>query len=254
MRARMAAALAGILAAFLLLPGVAQAAEVKLLASGALKEAYLELIPAFEKESGHKVALAWSSTTAIQKQISAGEIHDVVILGDSGTQALIRDGKLVGSTRVIFAKSGISIAVRAGAPKPDIGSADGLKKTLLAAKSVGYSEGASGTYLVGMFQKLGVYDQVKAKAAIAGNNVPVGDKVVSGDAEIGFHMKSELLPVKGIDIIGPLPPELQHFTAFSGAMHSAAKEKDAASALIRFLTAPAAQEVLVRHGLEPGRT
>jgi len=248
MRSRMAA----LVAAFLLLPALAQAAEIKLLASGALKEAYLELIPAFEKASGRKVALAWSSTTAIQQQISAGEIHDVVILGDNATQALIRAGKLDGSTRVVFAKSGISIAVRAGAPKPDISSADALKKTLLAAKAVGYSEGASGTYLVGMFQKLGVYDQVKAKAAIAGNNVPVGGKVASGEAEIGFHMKSELLPVKGIDIIGPLPPELQHFTAFSGAMHSATKEKEAAAALIKFLTAPAAQEVLRKHGLDPG--
>src|SRR5882724_3405912 len=235
MRSRMAAAVA----AFLLVPSIAQAAEIKLLASGALKEAYLELIPAFEKASGHKVVLDWSSTTAIQKRISAGEIHDLVILGDSGTQALIAQGKLVGSTRMVFAKSGISIAVRAGAPKPDISSAEALKRTLLAAKSVGYSEGASGTYLVGMFQKLGIYDQVKAKASIAANNVPVGDKVVAGEAEIGFHQLSELIPVKGIDIIGPLPAELQYLTVFSGAIHSAAKEPDAAAALAKFLTAPA---------------
>src|SRR5437016_1243293 len=163
-------------AALVVLSGTAQAAEIKLFASGALKEAYLELIPPFEKASGHKIAVDWSSTTEIRKRVSAGEIHDLVILGDSGTQALIAQGKLIGSTRVVFAKSGISIAVRAGAPKPDISSADALKKTLLAAKSVGYSEGASGTYLVGMFQKLGIYDQVKAKASIAGNNVPVGDK------------------------------------------------------------------------------
>jgi molybdate transport system substrate-binding protein len=116
---------------------------------------------------------------------------------------------------------------------------------------VGYSEGASGTYLVGMFQKLGVYDQVKAKASIAGANVPVGDKVASGEAEIGFHQLSELLPVKGIDIIGPLPGDLQYLTVFSGAVHSAAADKDAASALIAFLTAPAAQQVLKKHGLEP---
>ncbi len=248
MRSPVAAAVA----AFLLFPGLAQAAEIRLLASGALKEAYLDLIPAFEKASGHKVVLDWSSTTAIQKRISAGEIHDLVILGNNGTEALIRDGKLIGSTRVVFAKSGISIAVRAGAAKPDIGSADALKKTLLAAKSVGYSEGASGTYLVGMFQKLGVYDQVKAKASIAGNNVPVGDKVVSGEAEIGFHQLSELLPVKGIDIIGPLPPEVQYLTVFSGAIHSAAREPDAAAALSKFLTTPAAGQDIRKHGLEPG--
>lgn len=252
MRSRMAAPVVAILAVLLFLAGAAQAAEIKLLASGALKEAYLVLLPAFEKESGHKVTLALSSTTEIEKQISAGEIHELVILGDNGTEKLIRDGKLVGSTRAVFAKSGISIAVRAGAPKPDVGSADALKKTLLAAKSVGYSAGASGTYLVGMLQKLGIYDQVKGKATVAGNNVPVGEKVASGETEIGFQQLSELLPVKGIDIIAPLPAELQHFTVFSGAIHGAAKEKDAASALIRFLTAPAAQEALKKFGLEPG--
>jgi len=239
-------------AAVVLLQGAAQAAEIRLFASGALKEAYLELIPAFESKSGHKVRLEWSSTTEIRKRVSAGEIHDVVILGDSGTEALIRDGKLVGTTRTVFAKSGISVAVRAGAPRPDIGSADAIRKVLLAAKSVGYSEGASGSYLVGMFQKLGVYDQVKAKAVIAGANVPVGEKVASGVAEIGFHQLSELLPVKGIDIVGPLPPDVQYLTVFSGALHAATKDKAAASALIAFLTAPASREVLKKHGLQPG--
>src|SRR5258708_7933464 len=152
--------------AFLLLQGIAEAAEIRLFASGALKEAYLELIPAFEKASGHKVRLEWSSTTEIRKRVSAGEVHDLVILGDSGTEALVRDGKLVGTTRIVFAKSEIWIAVRAGAPRPDVGSASALKQALLTARSVRYSQGASGTYLVGMFQKLGVYDQVKAKASI----------------------------------------------------------------------------------------
>ena len=240
------------MAALLLIQGIAEAAEIKLFASGALKEAYLELIPAFEKASGHKVSLEWSSTTEIRKRISAGETHDLVILGDSGTAALIRDGRLVGATRMVFAKSGISIAVRAGAPRPDVSSTDALKSALLAAKSVGYSEGASGTYLISMFQKLGVYDQVRAKANIAGANIPVGGKVATGETEIGFHQLSELLPVKGIDIIGPLPGDLQYLTVFSGAIHAAATDKDAAGALSKFLTAPAALEALRKHGLEPG--
>jgi molybdate transport system substrate-binding protein len=175
-----------------------------------------------------------------------------VILGDSGTQALIKDGKLTASTRAVFAKSGIYIAVRSGAPKPDISSADALKQSLLAAKSVGYSEGASGTYLVGMFQKLGIYDQVKSKASIAKANEPVGEKVAQGEAEIGFHQLSELMPVKGIDIIGPLPAALQFITVFSGALHQEAKEPSAAEALIKFLTAPAAGENIKKYGLEPG--
>lgn len=239
-------------AALLLLPSFAQSAEVRLLASGALKDAYLELLPDFEKASGHKVTVAWSSTTDIRKRVAAGEVADLVILGSSGTEELIKDGKLVASTRAAFARSGIYIAVRADAPRPDISSTEALKKTLLAAKSVGYSEGASGTYLVGMFQKLGIYDQIRSKASVAKANEPVGEKVVRGDAEIGFHQLSELIPVKGIHIVGPLPPELQHITVFSGATHSAAREPDAAGALIKFLTTPGVAENIKKHGLDPG--
>jgi molybdate transport system substrate-binding protein len=217
-----------------------------------VKEAYLELLPAFEKASGHTVQAAWSNTTDIQKRVSGGEIHDLVILGDKGTQALIKDGKLVASTRAAFAKSGIYVAVRAGAPAPDISSADALKRSVLAAQSVAYSGGASGTYIAGMLQKLGIYDDVKSKAVVTKPNEPVGEKLVRGEAELGFHQLSELIPVKGIDIVGPLPAELQETTVFSGALHSAAKEPDAAAALVRFLTAPAAGTTLRRHGLEPG--
>jgi molybdate transport system substrate-binding protein len=231
---------------------MAQPSEIKLFASGALKEAYLELLPKFEAASGHKVMPAWSSTTDIRKRVAAGEVADLVILGDSGTQALIKDGKLIASTRAVFAKSGIYIAVRAGAPKPDISSGNTLKQSLLAAKSVGYSEGASGTYLVGIFQKLGIYDQIKSKASVAKANEPVGEKVAQGEAEIGLHQLSELMPVKGIDMVGPLPAELQFITVFSGALHHEAKEPTAAEALIRFLTAPAAGESFKRFGLEPG--
>ena len=248
MRLRLIAITAG----FLLVPALAQSAEVRLLASGALKDAYLELIPDFEKASGHKVTVAWSSTTEIRRRVAAGEVADLVILGSSGTEELIKEGKLVASTRATFARSGIYVAVRANAPKPDIGSIEALKKTLLAAKSVGHSEGASGTYLVGMFQKLGIYDQVKSKASIAKANEPVGEKVARGEAEIGFHQLSELIPVKGIQIVGPLPPELQYITVFSGAIHIEAKEPDAAHALIKFLTTPGVGENIKKHGLDTG--
>ncbi len=145
-------------AASLLLPRMAQATEIKLLASVAIKDAYLELLPQFEKATGHKVTAAWSSTPDIQKRIEAGEAADLVILGNSGTEELIKQGKLVPSSRANFAKSGIGVAVRAGTPKPDISSADAVKKSVLAAKSVAYSAGASGIYLISMFQKLGIAD------------------------------------------------------------------------------------------------
>ena len=238
-------------AALLLFTGVAQSAEVKLFASGALKEAYLELIPIFEKASGHTVKATWSNTTDIRKRVAEGEVADLVILGSDGADALIKDGKLVASTRTAFAKSGIYIAVRAGAPRPDIGSADAMKKALLAAKSVAYSGGASGTYIVTMLQRLGIYNEVRVKAAVTKPNEPVGGKLVAGEAEIGFHQLSELLPVKGIDIVGPLPAEIQQITVFSGALHSAAKEPDAATALAKFLISPAAADFIRKHGLEP---
>jgi molybdate transport system substrate-binding protein len=238
-------------AAFLFLPNIAHGAEIRLLASGAVKEAYLELLPNFEKASGHSVKAAWSNTTDIRKRVAEGEIADLVILGSNGTDALIKDGKLVASTRTAFAKSGIYIVVRAGAPAPDIGSADALKRSVLAAKSVAYSGGASGTYIVSMFQKLGIYDEVRAKAVVTKPNEPVGGKVARGEAEVGFHQLSELIPVTGIDIVGPLPPDFQEVTVFSGALHSAAKEPAAGGALIEFLTAPAAADTLKKHGLEP---
>jgi molybdate transport system substrate-binding protein len=147
-------------AAMLTVPGMVQAAEIKLVASAALKAAYLELLPQFETATGHKVTAAWSSSLVIQKRIASGEDADVVvmadILGKSLTEELIKQGKLVTGSSGTFAKSGVGVAVRAGAPKPDISSADALKKSILAAKSTAFSAGASGTYLASMLEKLGI--------------------------------------------------------------------------------------------------
>ena len=242
--------------ASLLLPSTTQAAEIKLLASAALKAAYLELLPQFEMATGHKVTAAWSSSRVIQKRIVAGEDADLIImadiLGNSLTEELIKQGKLVASSPAILAKSGIGVAVRYGAPKPDISSAEAVKKSILAAKSIAYSAGASGTYLVSMLQKLGVYDQVKSKLATVKPSEPVGEVVARGDAEIGFHQVSELLPVQGIQYLGPLPTELQNITVYSGGLHSWTKEAAAAMALVKFLTASSIAATLKKHGLEPG--
>jgi len=164
----------------------------------------------------------------------------------------MKDGKLVASTRASFAKSGIYVAVRSGAPAPDISSAGALKGSVLAAKSIAYSGGASGTYMISMLQRLGIYDDVKSKAVVTKPNEPVGEKLVRGEAELGFHQLSELIAVKGVDIMGPLPAELQETTVFSRALHSAAQEPEATSVLIKFLTAPGAEKALRKHGLDPG--
>jgi len=243
------------MAVMFMVPGMAQAAEIKVLASAALKSAYLELFSQFETATGHKVLPAWSSSQVIQKRIATGEDADVVImadiLGKSLTEELIRQGKLVAGSAATFAKSGVGVAVRAGAPKPDISSADALKKSILAAKSIAYSAGASGTYLVSMLQKLGIYDQVKSKVATVKPSEPVGEVVARGDAEIGFHQVSELLPVKGIQFLGPLPAELQNITVYTGGVHTGTKEA-AAGELVKFLTTPAVAPTLKKHGLEPG--
>jgi molybdate transport system substrate-binding protein len=241
-----------IIATSLLLSGMAQAAEIKLLASTAIKEAYLELIPQFEATTGHKVTAAWSSTPDIQKRVSAGEAADVIVLGNSGTEELIKQSKLDLSSRTIFAKSGIGVAVRAGAPRPDISSAEAVKKAVVAAKSVAYSAGASGIYLAGMFDRLGISEQVNSKKAMVRSGEPVGEVVARGDAEIGFQQVSELIHVNGIDYLGPLPAEIQHITVFSGGIHTATKEAEAATALLKFLTAPHAGTMLKKNGLEPG--
>ena len=238
--------------ASLLLPNMSQASEIKLLASVAMKDAYIELIPQFEKATGHKVSMAWSSTPDVQKRIAAGEAADLIILGDSGTEELIKQGKLVASSRVNFAKSGIGVAVRAGTPRPDTSSADAVKRSVLAAKSVAYSAGASGIYLVNMFQKLGIFDLVKSKTAAVKPGERVGEVVARGEAEIGFQQVSELIAVKGIQYLGPLPAELQHITVFSGGLHTGTKVAAAATALVKFLTAPAATPTIKSHGLEPG--
>lgn len=248
----MKARLIFVVAANLLLPSMTHAAEIKLLASVALKDAYFELIPQFEKATGHKVSMAWSSTPDVQKRIAAGEAADLIILGDSGTEELIKQGKLVASSRVNFAKSGIGVAVRAGTPRPDTSSADAVKRSVLAAKSVAYSAGASGIYLVNMFQKLGIFDLVKSKTATVKPGERVGEVVARGEAEIGFQQVSELIAVKGIQYLGPLPAELQHITVFSGGLHTGTKVAAAATALVKFLTAPAATPTIKSHGLEPG--
>ena len=174
------------------------------------------------------------------------------ILGKNLTEELIKQGKLVAGSPATFAKSGVGVAVRAGAPKPDISSADAVKKAVLAAKSVAYSAGASGIYLVGMFQKMGIAEEVKSKTATVKPGEPVGDVVARGDAEIGFQQVSELIPVKGIQYLGSLPAEIQNITVFAGGVHTGAKEADAAAALVKFLTAPPARATLEKHGLEPG--
>jgi molybdate transport system substrate-binding protein len=230
----------------------AHAAEVKVMAVNAVKEAYVELIAGYEKSSGNKVTTIWGGSEAIAKRVGDGEVADIVFSTASHIDKLILAGKLVAGSRVDFAKSSVGVAVRSGLPRPDISSGDAVRKAVLAAKSVAYSSGASGFYLAEMFKKMGIADEIKDKVKQPASGVQIGELVARGEADIGFQQVSELLHVKGIDYLGPLPADIQNVTVFSMGLHAAAAAPDAARALLRFLTAPGAGPVIAKTGLEPG--
>jgi molybdate transport system substrate-binding protein len=236
----------------LLLPGGAGAAEIKVLSTQAPEQAYRELVPQFEKASGHTVTTIFTGTLDVQKRIAAGETYDLIIMAGPAIDDFIKSGKIVAGSRVDIAKSGVGVAVHAGAPKPDIGTTEAVKKTLLAAKSIGYSTGPSGVYLTGLFRRLGVADQIKDKLKQTPTGVFVGNLVASGEAEIGFQQVSELAHFPGVDFVGPLPADIQETTVFSSGIQVGSQQQDAAKAWVKFLTAPTAASVYKAKGLEPG--
>ena len=234
-----------------LLAAAVNAADINVVSTQATEEAYKELVAQFEKASGHKVTTFFSGTLNVQKKLAAGEPYDLILMAGPAIDEQIKLGKAVGGSRVDVAKSGTGVAVRKGAPKPDISSADALKKTLLTAKSIGYSTGPSGLYMLSVFEKLGIADQVKGKLKQTPSGVFVGSLIANGDTEVGFQQISELVHFPGIDYVGPLPGDLQRMTMFSTGIHSGAKQADAARALVKFITAPAAAPIIRKHGLEP---
>jgi molybdate transport system substrate-binding protein len=240
----------------LLLVGTASAAEVRVMISGGLTAAYNALVPEFERATGHKVVTAYgpsmgATVNAIPVRLERGEPADVLIMVGYALDDLADKGKVVADSRVDLVKSPIGVAVKSGAPKPDISSAETLKRALQAAKTIAYSDSASGVYVsTEMFAKLGIADEMKDKARKI-PATPVGEIVARGEAEIGFQQISELRPVSGIDIVGPLPDELQKITVFSAGIASVSKEPEAGKALIQFLASPAARPTIVNSGMEP---
>jgi molybdate transport system substrate-binding protein len=225
---------------------------VKVISSLAVKAAYLELAPAFEKQSGKKLATEWVGMVDIRKRMLAGDWADLVI----GSRALIDEltgaGKIVRGSRVDLVQSGVGVAVRAGAPKPDISSVEALKRALLAAKSIAYSSGPSGVYLAALFERLGIAQALKSKAHQAPPGVLVGELIARGEYELGFQQVPELRAVGGsIDFVGELPSEIQTITVFSGGIPSTAKEPEAAKLLLDFLTGAEAAPIIGKHGMQP---
>ncbi len=240
------------IAATLVLPGMTNAAEIRVLSTQATEETYRELVPQFEKASGHKVSTIFTGTLDVQKRLAAGETYDMIIMAGPAIDAQIKAGKAVAGSRVDIAKSGVAVGVPKGAPKPDISTTEALKKTVLAAKSIGYSTGPSGVYIVTLFEKLGVLDQVKVKLKQTPTGVFVGTIIANREVDIGFQQVSELGNYPGVDYVGPLPADVQQTTVFSSGITVDAKEAEAARALVKFLTTSEAGEAFKKRGMEPG--
>ena len=223
---------------------------MRIIASNAVREPYRELVPVFEKSTGHKVKIDWGGTVDIVKRVGSGEVADIVIIPAVRIDDFVAQGRFL--SRTDLARSGVGVAVRAGALRPDISSVEALRTALLAAKSIVLSSGPSSIYLPTMFQKMGIAEELKPKIIQIGPGLPVGETLARGEGEIGFTQMSELMSVKGINYLGPLPAEIQFVTVFSAGLHAAALAPNAARALLRFLTSPQATPVLRSHGMEPG--
>ena len=239
-------------AAALVLPTMTVAAELKVLSTQATEDTYRELIPQFEKATGHKVTTVFTGTLDAQKRLAAGESYDMIIMAGPAIDAQIKAGKVISGSRVDLAKSGVGVGVPKGAPKPDISTTEALKKTLLAAKSIGYSTGPSGVYMINLFERLGLSDQVRDKLKQTPTGVFVGTIIASSEVDIGFQQVSEVANFPGVDYVGPLPAEVQQTTVFSSGIAADAKEADMARALVKFLTTPEAGAAFRKRGMEPG--
>jgi molybdate transport system substrate-binding protein len=233
----------------------AQADQIQVVSSGGFAQAYKALAPAFEKASGHTLVSGWGPSmgetkNAIPKRLARGEPIDVVIMVGSALDGLVQQGTLAADSRAVLARSGIGMAVRAGAPKPDISTVEQLIRTLRQARSIAYSDSASGVYLsTVLFPKLGLSEALKDTARMVPAE-PVGQVVARGDAEIGFQQVSELAHVPGIDLVGKLPDAVQEITLFSAAVVSGAAHAEAGRQLIRFLASPEAADIIRATGLD----
>ena len=242
----------------LLMIGIAaEAAELKVLSATAMQTVMEDLGPKFERATGHKLAITFATLGGVVKRVQDGETADVVVIPQQGIDTLVKDGKAPAGKVTVLARSGIVVAVRKGAPKPDISSPDALKRTLLAAKSIAYvdpaSGGASGIHFAKVLDRLGIANEMQSKTVFPNPKTPaeVGVLVANGEAEIGVHLIQELMPVAGIDLVGPLPGDLQATTVFSAAIMTGAKDAAAAKALVDFLRTPESAKVIKAKGLEP---
>jgi len=223
---------------------------LKLISSMATREVLAELAARFQQDGGRAVTTEAAGGVDVAKRVQKGERVDVVVLANTAIDKLIAEGKLLAGSRVDLVKSGIAIAVRAGAPQPDIATEEAVKRAVLAAQTLSYSTGPSGVYLEKMFERWGVLADIKSRIVVPPPGVPVGSLVASGRVELGFQQLSELQNLAGIQVVGPLPPAIQSITVFSGGISTTSVEVATARALLDYMAAPAATGVKQKHGMD----
>ena len=228
-----------------------QHANLVVICTMSCKEALIELVPVFEREKAYTVDITYGAGPELAKKISSGVRADIFVGPEEFSGPLIEEGRLVGSTRTAFAHSAAAVAIKAGAPKPDISSPEKLKEALLAAKGICYSRGASGIHFVQACERLGIADAVAAKLVKPRPGEMVGPVLVRGEAEIGVQQPAELLPVAGIEIIGPLPPELRQTIVYGATVFTGSSNREANQAFVEFMRSQAARDVLRHTGLDP---
>jgi molybdate transport system substrate-binding protein len=231
--------------------GVANAAEIKVLCSNGIKAVVEELAPQFERATTHKLVVTYGLAAALERQIEAGEPFDLAILTPQTMDDAIKAGKIAAETRTTVARVGLAIAIRSGARKTDISTTDDFKSALLNAKSIVYAkEGASGVAFTALIQRLGITDDLKSKSKLTATGEEVSESVVRGESEFGVLPVSEILPVKGIEVMAPFPSSVQSYIVMVAGVSSGAKEGSTAREVIKFLTSPAALPVIKAKGME----
>jgi molybdate transport system substrate-binding protein len=225
-------------------------ATLKLISSMATREVLTELAARFERDTNQKVATEAAGGVDVAKRVQNGEAVDIVVLASNAIDKLIADGKVLAGSRVDLVRSGVSIAVRAGAARPDVSSEDTVKRAVLNAKTVSYSTGPSGVYLEKMFARWGILEDIRSRIVVPPPGKPVGSLVAEGTVELGFQQSSELINLAGIDVLGPLPPAIQTITIFSGGVAAISAHADSARAVLEFMASPGAADAKQRHGMD----
>src|SRR5262245_26887770 len=252
---RLSSMLAAMTGLTIALAGIAQAAEIKLMSSGGMKVMLTDLISSFERATGDKVTATYGAPGVIKDRIAAGEAVDVLVFPTLGLDDLVKQGKIVADSRFVLARSGMGVAVRAGAAKPDISTPEALKRTLLAAKSIVYTDPAlrspSGVHFAKVLERLGIADDMKAKSKLHDGTSFNAEFVAKGEIEIAIQQISEILPVQGVELAGPLPGDLQLTTVYAIGIGTIAKEPMVAKDFVKFLLSPASVAVIKARGMEP---